>query len=110
MQKAALRLSCMLDSGHFGASGIATIMMQPSDNSGTVYAPADVMGLQDEVKIFEKQRIESTLADGRTASQAAELLGLSLRTLRRKMRHYGLSSAHDAGAEDADANPDAAGG
>lgn len=77
---------------HDGAAQDAHYNDAPAVKAGTLGAPIAGMGLQDKIKIYERQQIQDALDKGGSSVRAAELLEMPLRTLRRRMRRYGLSS------------------
>jgi DNA-binding NtrC family response regulator len=74
---------------------IGVAALEGSEWTAAPLVPSDLSGLRPGVSLGEMERklVEITLeATGGNRSRAAELLGVSLRTVRNKVRSYGLPS------------------
>jgi DNA-binding NtrC family response regulator len=93
--------------GAWAGSAAGAEQIFPEKKFSEQVSPEDVR-LRPGVSLGEMERklVEITLAaTGGNRSRAAELLGVSLRTVRNKVRCYGLPSWSSYGHEDAKSNP-----
>lgn len=96
------RVVALATGPEIGVSALEACELAPAALSAASPAAFDVSALRPGVSLGEMERklVEITLvATGGNRSRAAELLGVSLRTVRNKVRSYGLPSctsyAHD---------------
>jgi two-component system response regulator AtoC len=96
------RVAALATGPEIGVSALEACELAPAASPAESAAALVLSGLRPGVSLgeMERQLVEITLvATGGNRSRAAELLGVSLRTVRNKVRSYGLPSctsyAHD---------------
>jgi len=96
------RVVALATGPEIGVSALEACELAPAASSAPSSTTTGISGLRPGVSLGEMERklVEMTLvATGGNRSRAAELLGVSLRTVRNKVRSYGLPScssyAHD---------------
>ena len=96
------RVVALATGPEIGVNALEACELAPAVSSAASPAAFDISALRPGVSLGEMERklVEITLvATGGNRSRAAELLGVSLRTVRNKVRSYGLPScssyAHD---------------